>query len=161
MNRVVLTVLLFSLAPIIAMAEPTVLADLGGKPLPWTQDLHAESVPPIPLKRIEFTPAYPIRTVGMRPGPVHKKMLPMAAAMPVFVVGYDSQSFAWLHHNKQHLLDTGAHGFVVNVATSQQFSRLQEYAAPITLSPVNGDDFHQHLGLTHYPFLIIGNEVMQ
>lgn len=161
MSRLVLSVLLFGLAPVFAMAEPIVLADFGGKPLPWTQDLHAESLPPIPLKRIPFAPAYPIRTVDMRPGPVHKKMLPTAAAMPVFVVGYDSQSFAWLHHNKQHLLNTGAHGFVVNVATSQQFARLQEYAAPITLSPVNGDDFHQHLGLTHYPFLIIGNEVMQ
>jgi integrating conjugative element protein (TIGR03765 family) len=161
MSRLVLSVLLFGLVTDIAMAEPIVLADFGGKPLPWTQDLHAESLPPIPLKRIPFAPAYPIRTVGMRPGPVHKKVLPTSAAMPVFVVGYDSQSFAWLHHNKQHLLNTGAHGFVVNVATSQHFARLQEYAAPITLSPVNGDDFHQHLLLTHYPFLIIGNEVMQ
>ncbi|MGM8229138.1 PFL_4695 family integrating conjugative element protein [Cellvibrio sp. ARAG 10.3] len=161
MNLAVLSALLFGLAANIAMAQPIVLADFGGKPLPWTQDLHAGSVPPIPLKRIQFTPAYPIRTVGMRPGSVHKKVLPTAAAMPIFVVGYDSQSFAWLHHNKQHLLNTGAHGFVVNVATSQQFARLQEYAAPITLSPVNGDDFHQHLGLTRYPFLIIGNEVMQ
>ena len=161
MSRLVLSVLLFGLVTDIAMAEPIVLADFGGKPLPWTQDLHAESLPPIPLKHIQFAPAYPIRTVGTRPGPVHKKVLTTNAAMPIFVVGYDSQSFAWLHHNKQHLLDTGAHGFVVNVATSQQFARLQEYAAPITLSPVTGDDFHQHLGLTHYPFLIIGNEVMQ
>ena len=161
MKHAVLSVLLFGLAANIAMAQPIVLADFGGQPLPWTQDLHTKSIPPIPLKRIQFMPAYPIRTVGMHPGSVHKKVLPTNAAMPIFVVGYDSQSFAWLHHNKQHVLDAGAHGFVVNVATSQQFTRLQEYAAPITLSPVTGDDFHQYLGLTHYPFLIIGNEVMQ
>lgn len=145
----------------LAIAEPIVLADFGGTPLPWTQDLHAQSASPIPLKRIKFTPSFPIRTPGMRPGPVDKKTLSTAATMPVFVVGYDSQSFAWLHHNKQHLIDTSAHGFVVNVASSQQFTRLQEYAAPITLSPVNGDDFRKYLGLTHYPFLIIGNEVIQ
>jgi integrating conjugative element protein (TIGR03765 family) len=73
---------------------------------------------------------------------------------PLFLVGDDDRSRAWLRQRRAALQELRAVGLVVNVATPEALVALRRLAPGLMLSPIAGDDLAQRLGIRHYPVLI-------
>ncbi|WP_236075122.1 integrating conjugative element protein [Marinobacter nauticus] len=80
----------------------------------------------------------------------------------MFLIGYDPVSRNWLKENRQFLASKNAVGFVVNVQTIPQMNELQSIAGEgITLQPMPGDRFAEHMNIKHYPFYLDRDGVMR
>ena len=80
----------------------------------------------------------------------------------MFLIGYDPVSMSWLKENRQFLASKSAVGFVVNVQTIPQMNELQSIAGEgITLQPMPGDRFAEHMNIKHYPFYLDRDGVMR
>ena len=80
---------------------------------------------------------------------------------PVFLIGDDPTSAAWLKGNADYLKSSGAVGLVVNVESRARFEALARVAPDLPLFAGGGDDIARELGLFHYPVLITPNSVQQ
>lgn len=169
------------LATMIAIAEPgnsqpghagavspplIVVEDRGGaSALPYYQALNPQDggpvhpAAPVPVPRIG-NPAdaeaamLPVRSTGLSPGDEPRRVIRAPGLTPLFLVGDDDRSRAWLRQRRVTLEELRAVGLVVNVATPQSLAELRRLAPRLTLSPVSGDDLAQRLGIRHYPVLI-------
>lgn len=142
-----------------------VVDDRGGvSALPYYQALkpqadgqsHTPSPPPV--SRVAGSQAesamLPVRSVRLTPGDEPGRVIRAPGLTPLFLIGDDPRSRAWLNERRATLQQLNAVGFVVNVETVEALAALRRLAPGLMLSPVSGDDLAQRLGLRHYPVLI-------
>jgi len=151
-----------------------IVEDRGGVPaLPYYQalDLPPMGTPIAPPAHIEVPEApsqpfseadmLPVKSALLSPGSVERRSIQAPGLQPLFLVGDDELSQAWLRERAASLLTLNAVGLVVNVDTAEGLARLRELAPGLTLSPVSGDDLAQRLELRHYPVLITPTGIEQ
>lgn len=98
---------------------------------------------------------FPVHSPRLSPGKVtaRKVDLPYLQS-PMFVVGYDPLSLAWLKSTIAQLKTLGATGLVVSVNTEEEFEEIKQITEDLHVMPVSGDGIATFLELTHYPALI-------
>jgi integrating conjugative element protein (TIGR03765 family) len=159
-----------------ATAQPTsaktasppliVVEDRGGaSALPYYRALTPQAASPsqpaapVPSPRVGSptdaeAAMLPVRSTRLSPGEEPRRVIRAPGLMPLFLVGNDDRSSAWLRQHRTALQELRAVGLVVNVATPEALAALRRLAPELTLSPVAGDDLAQRLGIRHYPVLI-------
>ncbi|MDR0770556.1 MAG: integrating conjugative element protein [Burkholderiales bacterium] len=80
---------------------------------------------------------------------------------PLFLVGTDELSVAWLKQRGAALREIGAVGLVVNVSDASSLAALRKVADGLTLIPASGDDIAGLLNIDHYPVLITRTGIEQ
>jgi integrating conjugative element protein (TIGR03765 family) len=152
-----------------------VVDDLGGaSALPYyralnlqPRDVHsslpdsAQRLPQLLRARYSEADLLPVRSARLTPGPVAARTLDMPGLTPLFLVGDDNRSRAWLRERIEELRTLRAFGFVVNVDSAEALASLRNLAPGLTLTPASGDDFGQRLALRHYPVLITATGIEQ
>lgn len=147
-----------------------VVEDRGGvSALPYYQALNPQEAGP--AQRPAATPAnpspprmgsaigaeatmLPVRSARLTPGDEPRRVIRAPGLTPLFLVGDDERSRAWLRQRRAALTELRAVGMVVNVATPEALAGLRRLVPGLTLAPATGDDMAQRLGLRHYPVLI-------
>lgn len=141
-----------------------VVEDHGGvSALPYYQDLvpdPADAQRP-PVQGIQMGGAFPIVTPEMTPGSVQGRVINAPGLQPLFLVGDDESSRAWLQQHLQQLQQLQAVGLVVNVSGPSRLAEVRKWASGLQLLPTPGTDIAGRLGLRHYPVLITSTTVQQ
>jgi integrating conjugative element protein (TIGR03765 family) len=75
-------------------------------------------------------------------------------SFPIFIVGFDPLSIAWLQEHQEKLKKYSALGLAVNVQTERQIGLLQKAAGGIKIAPVAGAKIAKDLSIKHYPVLV-------
>ena len=96
----------------------------------------------------------PVRSARLSPGDEPRRVVRAPGLTPLFLVGDDDRSRAWLKQRRAELQALRAVGLVVNVATPEALAALRRLAPDLMLSPASGDDLAHRLGIKHYPVLI-------
>lgn len=148
-----------------------VVQDRGGVPAqtyfeeagltPQVPDTPAASEESPVLKSVTEDAMLPVRSVRLSPGPVVSRAIQAAGLTPLFIVGDDVLSRQWLVSRASALEQMNAVGLVVNVQSQQRLNALRALVPGLMLTPVNGDDMAQRLGLEHYPVLITATAIEQ
>lgn len=100
-------------------------------------------------------------TSQLKPGPVARQAIkPGTLVYPLFVVGDDARSRAWLSDNRAELTRMNALGLVTNIASTKIFRELEALAG-VPLQPVNVDELAAVFHVLHYPFIAEGGFVWQ
>ena len=154
-----------------AQADPLIVVeDRGGvSALPYYDALSLQSrtsaSPPVaqPTPRKPFSEAdmLPVHSTRLSPGRVQSRTIAAPGLTPLFLIGGDERSRAWLRQRLSRLRERHAVGFVVNIDSAQALSQLRTLAPGLILAPVSGDDIAQRLRLRHYPVLITATGIMQ
>jgi integrating conjugative element protein (TIGR03765 family) len=164
----------------VAFAESLIVVeDRGGvSALPYYQVLSPQAGPPspaspssMPTPRVGDTAdaqaaMLPVRSMRLAPGVVQRRLLPatpgaIPGVKPLFLVGDDAHSRAWLQQHQAALRALQAVGLVVNVESMDALRALRRVAPGLILSPVCGDELAQRLDLRHYPVLITSSGIEQ
>lgn len=178
MNHIVLIAAIGLLSTTTAFfAQPTsapliVVEDRGGaSALPYYQPLNPQpddAARPAPLPRPRVgnsadaeAAMLPVRSENLSPGDVPRRVIRAPGLTPLFLVGDDARSRAWLRQRHAALRELGAVGQVVNVESTAALVELRRLAPGLTLAPASGDDLAQRLGLRHYPVLITATGIEQ
>ena len=103
----------------------------------------------------------PVRSERLSPGEVQRRVIQAPGLTPLFLIGDDDLSRAWLTERLSALRDRNAIGLVVNVETADALASLRQLAGGLMLAPVSGDDLAARLGLKHYPVLITATGIEQ
>lgn len=152
-----------------------VVEDLGGvSALPYYRALNlqtpprmqAEStavlpIPDVPRARFSEADLLPVRSSQLTPGNVERRVINAPGLTPLFLIGDDARSRAWLRARIDSLRTLRAVGFVVNVDSLDALTALRQMAPGLTLAPASGDDLAQRLALHHYPVLITAASIEQ
>jgi integrating conjugative element protein (TIGR03765 family) len=85
----------------------------------------------------------------------------MPGLQPLFLVGEDLQSLAWLRQRATELQEMGAAGLAVEVADTEALTQIRAAAPGITILPVNGNDIATRLQIEYYPVLITATSLEQ
>lgn len=158
-------------APTWAQPPLIVVHDSGGvSALPYYEDLHLQTseVPQPSMGRSSSalsspptlselrSDAWPLPVVSrlLSPGRVTARPIRAPGMAPLFLVGDDDLSRAWLMRMLPKLRALRASGMVVNVVSARGLAALRAQAAGLTLMPACGDDLARRLGLRHYPALV-------
>tara|TARA_R110002167_G_scaffold204404_11_gene408591 strand:+ start:7425 stop:7976 length:552 start_codon:yes stop_codon:yes gene_type:complete len=153
--------------------KTTVLVDGGGVPISKyipdsaMPDDHGKKLFEDRGRKKLLSSQYPVRTPSMSVGPVSASELEKlpknnVVVQPMFIIGYDRVSMAWLQNNKEFLRSNHAIGLVVNVDNAQQMDQLIAIAGEgVRMQPTPGEDMAEHMGIRHYPFYIDKNGVMR
>tara|TARA_R110001599_G_scaffold69051_4_gene194496 strand:+ start:16265 stop:16798 length:534 start_codon:yes stop_codon:yes gene_type:complete len=120
---------------------------------------HIE-VPP-PAERHSEADMLPVRSTLLTPGTVERRVIEVPGLRPLFLVGDDKRSRAWLRQRVEVLRKLGAVGLVVNVKSQATLDALRRLAPELILSPVSADDLARRLGIRHYPALITATGIEQ
>lgn len=96
----------------------------------------------------------PVHSARLTPGEVPRRVLDLPGMVPLFLVGADAASLAWLAAHASALKRLGANGLAVEVADAAALQRIQAVAPTLSIWPVSGDDIAERLELEHYPLLI-------
>ena len=100
----------------------------------------------------------PLRSAGLAPGPVPHRPLPALyqemLLRPVFLVGSDARSRAWLKQHRSLLLSLDAVGLLVQAETLEDLQAMATIAQGLPLLPAAATDLADTLELTHIPVLI-------
>lgn len=96
----------------------------------------------------------PVHSARLTPGVVPRRTLDLPGITPLFLIGQDATSLAWLSQHAQALQDLRASGLAVEVVDAQALHRIQAAAPGLNIWPVSGDDIAERLELEHYPVLI-------
>lgn len=160
-------------APAFAQSPPLmVVEDQGGvSALPYyhTLDLpprQGQLAPPAappapPTRSYSESDMLPVRSARLSPGIEPRRVIQAPGLTPMFLIGDDSRSRAWMTERGAQLRELNAIGLVVDVASAEAIAELRALAPGLTLSPVSGDDLAQRLGLRHYPVLITATGIEQ
>lgn len=143
-----------------------VVEDKGGtSALPYYRPLNPQDAPPGQPSASQPAPRIggpadaeavmlPVRSMRLSPGEEPRRVIRAPGLTPLFLVGDDDRSRAWLKQRRATLQQLHAVGLVVNVASPEALAALRHLAPGLMLSPASGDDLAQRLGLRHYPVLI-------
>lgn len=150
----------------LAQSPPLVVVeDRGGaSALPYYEALNLQpradrpppriELPRVPNHAFDEADMLPVRSVRLSPGDVARRVIQAPGLRPLFLIGDDDRSRAWLRQRRAALTELRAVGMVVNVATPEALAALRKLVPGITLAPASGDDVAQRLGVRHYPVLI-------
>jgi integrating conjugative element protein (TIGR03765 family) len=117
---------------------------------------------PVPPDRpLSEADMLPVRSEKLSPGDVARRVIQAPGLTPLFLIGDDTRSRAWLKVRGPALRERNAVGLVVNIETAEALTLLRQAAGGLTLSPVSGDDLATRLGLSHYPVLITATGIEQ
>ncbi|HFJ0421595.1 TPA: integrating conjugative element protein [Pseudomonas aeruginosa] len=158
-----------------AVAQPPTLIiveDHGGaSALPYYEALKLQpradqqsprlKIPRPPAKAFSEADMLPVRSMRLSPGDVSRRTIEAPGLTPLFLVGDDERSRAWLRQHASRLQALGATGLVVNVESAQALAALRALVPDLSLSPVSGDDMAERLTLHHYPALITATGIEQ
>lgn len=98
---------------------------------------------------------YPVKSLNLTPGIQEEKSTNINLPQPIFIVGDDDQSKAWILKYKNQLTEIHAQGLVVNVDNETAMKNLRQLVSPdLSLYPVSGDALARWLNFQHYPVLI-------
>jgi len=152
-----------------------VVEDLGGvSALPYYEALNLQPEtsgrasrlpriePPQPRgERYSEADMLPVRSTLLTPGTVERRVIEAQGLNPLFLVGDDEHSRAWLHRHAERLRRLNAVGLVVNVESQTALDALRRLGPGLILSPVVADDLARRLGIRHYPVLITAAGIEQ
>lgn len=96
----------------------------------------------------------PVHSARLTPGEVPRRALDLPGMVPLFLVGADAASLAWLAQHAPALRRLGANGLAVEVADEAALQRIQAVAPALSIWPISGDNIAERLELEHYPVLI-------
>ena len=167
MNGLLSFVLLLCLAtPIVVNASSLIVVeDRGGvSALPYYQDLAPELTAqstPIETMGVRGHGSFPVRSDQLVPGQEQGRVINAPGLQPLFLVGDDEMSRAWLTQRREHLQQLQAVGLVVNVASAERFAEVQRWAGDLQMVPAPSNDLAQRLGIKHYPLLITATAIQQ
>lgn len=141
----------------------TVVEDHGGSSaLSYYQDIEPEPThaPPI-VTGVRSGGAFPVSTPELSPGPVQGRVINAAGLQPMFIVGDDPTSQAWLKQKLSALQGLQAVGLAVNVSNAARLQEIRRWAPGLQVMPVPASDIAGRLGLQHYPVLITATTLQQ
>ena len=118
-------------------------------------------MPPAPSGTNGDAGRLPVRSLLLTPGTVTRRVIQAPSLSPIFLIGDDPRSRAWLHQQIDTLRKLNAVGLIVNVESSEALDGLRDLAPGLVLVPVSGDDLARRLGLSHYPALITATGIEQ
>ncbi len=173
MKRITTLFLLFPLlagpvAPVYSAPPLEVLYD-SGDTVPLAPLLQASGLdtdepvqpPPAtdtqPLMSRALTQRAVIRSPGLRPGVQARRPTGKAGAVlprPLFLVGADETSLAWLREHRKRLKHIGAVGLIVQAGGEADIAVVRAAADGLQLAAGSGAMLAEHFGITHYPVLI-------
>lgn len=160
------TLLLSSILPFVIAAEnqPIVIARLGDTisarqyvPILKTKYKGRGISFPRKIHKIDVSTHSPRLKVGYVPTRKLTNQLPFD---PVYLVGTDEMSIAWLNHNKARLKQINATGLLVNVKNDADYEYFVA-ATGLNLSPISGDAIARKFSIKHYPILITDHLIEQ
>jgi integrating conjugative element protein (TIGR03765 family) len=170
---IVATFLSLPWLPVIVNADTLIVVeDRGGaSALPYYEALNLQprssmvspriEIPRPPAKAFNEADMLPVRSMRLSPGDVARRVIEAPGLKPLFLVGDDERSRAWLHQRALRLHELDAVGLVVNVASAETLATLRALVPGLSLAPVAGDDLAERLGLRHYPVLITATGIEQ
>lgn len=172
-----LPVLAFSLSlawlPVLVLAEALIVVeDHGGaSALPYYEVLNLQprvgvgapriEIPRLPAGAVSEANMLPVQSMRLSPGAVTQQVIEAPGLRPLFLLGDDERSRAWLQQRAPRLRELGAVGLVVNVSSAESLTALRALVPGLPLSPVAADDLAERLGLRHYPVLITATGLEQ
>jgi integrating conjugative element protein (TIGR03765 family) len=166
-----LLTLVILLMPWVAHAELVIVDDLGStSALPYYRALNLipdeatsplQTLPPVPIRPYSEADMLPVKSVRLSPGKVEARVLHAPGLQPLFLIGDDDMSRAWLRARGDDLRKLQAVGLVVNVDQHQTLQELRQLAHDLQLAPTSGDQLAEMLGLAHYPVLITATGLEQ
>ncbi|AER55480.1 MAG: integrating conjugative element protein [Burkholderiaceae bacterium] len=118
-------------------------------------------VPRPPATRFSEADMLPVRSARLSPGDVSRRVIQAPGLKPIFLVGDDDRSRAWLSKRADALRALGAMGLVVNVETVEGLRTLRQLVPGVPIAPAAGDDLAARLGLRHYPVLVTATGIEQ
>lgn len=118
-------------------------------------------LPAVPIQPYSEADMLPARSSLLSPGIVERRTIQVPRLSPLFLVGDDERSKAWLRHRADKLRALSAVGLVVNVEIPEGLTNLRRLAPGLRLSPISADDLARRLGLNHYPVLITATGIEQ
>ena len=148
-----------------AQSAPALIHDAGGTralaPLAIAAGLIKDPGEPEPAAvEAPMTPRpdrYAVVSPGLSVG-VQRRLATGAQgrylARPLFLIGADQSSLAWLAQHHQRLRALGAAGLLVAAQGEADYRRALEAAAGLALAVGSGQSLAEHFGITHYPVLI-------
>jgi len=163
-GRPVFLAALLAVAP--AMAELTVIHEAPGtRPLSdflgTSRQTSTSRPPPKPPAAWDLSTLLPIRSPGLTPGPVSAREHKLSLAQPVFLIGADGLSKAWLAENRARLEALGAIGLLVEAESQADLEAIAELAGTLPIVPAPAGDMVGVLGLRHYPVCITATRLWQ
>jgi integrating conjugative element protein (TIGR03765 family) len=102
-----------------------------------------------------------VTTPALSPGQVVPRRLDRPVTRPVFLVGADRRSRAWLAQRRAELQQLAAVGLLVEAHTPNDVDALVRLADGLPLLPVSAQDLAGHWGLRHYPVLMTRHGIVQ
>lgn len=170
--RTMLVAVIASLAAAIAatgmaQAAPIIIHDTGrGLSLaPYYAPLKgtaAETAPPVRVPDSVADGLLPIHTPEMSPGSVAKRPLNKPElTQPLFLIGPDARSLAWLRRHRERLIQINAIGMLVEANTLSDLQAVAAISKGLRIMPASASDIARLLGLTHYPVLIARSGIEQ
>lgn len=141
----------------------TVVEDRGGSSaLPYYQTIASEPLnSPLAAAGVRAGGAFPVATPELSPGPVQERVLNAAGLQPIFIVGDDPTSQAWLKQKLQQLQILQAVGLAVNVSNAARLQEIRRWAPGLQVIPAPASDLAVRLRLQHYPVLITATTLQQ
>ncbi|MCW5588119.1 MAG: integrating conjugative element protein [Legionellales bacterium] len=121
----------------------------------------AEKIAKTQPKNAVLPKVFPVRSPALTPGKVMSKPIHVTLPQPIFIVGDDAMSKAWLRQYQQRLAKLRAKGYVVNVSSKEAMQALTAAFSHLSLMAIPGDSIAKNLGLKHYPALISNNLIEQ
>ncbi|RMX06791.1 integrating conjugative element protein [Corticibacter populi] len=164
---------LLAMPAALAQSPPLIVVDDhgGASALPYYEALDLQprrdqappriEVPRAPSGRSAEAAMLPVRSPTLSPGDVSRRVIQAPGLKPLFLIGDDDRSRAWLQQRAAILRDLGAVGIVVNVESAAALDALRRAAAGLTLVPAPGDDLARRLDLRHYPVLVTSTGIEQ
>lgn len=159
-----------------AVAQPLIVVeDRGGvSALPYYEALNLQprdldrelrlpriEQPQPPSERYSEADMLPVRSTLLTPGVVARRVIEAPGLNPLFLVGDDERSRAWLRRHAERLRELGAVGLVVDVESQAALDTLRRLGPGLILSPVAADDLARRLGIRHYPVLVTATGIEQ
>ncbi len=157
-------VLALGLRASLPCAALEVIRDVGGGPIgPYLMRLapqgshgnqtgHASAAHPDGAYR--RTHHLPIRSPSLSSGAAEARYRPTRLLQPVFLVGADPRSLAWLETNRERLKHVRAIGMLVQAENEAELTQAMAAAHGLPLIPASGEAFVTVLGIRRYPVLI-------
>lgn len=135
--------------------------NLGPRHTPQSLAEPAPVLPPSASTRYNEADMLPVRSDQLTPGPVERRAINVPGLKPLFLIGDDDRSRAWLRSRSPDLRALRAFGLVVNVSSTEALASLRRLVPDLILTPASGDDLAARLGLHHYPALITATDIEQ
>lgn len=145
----------------LCVSATNVIVDTGKtvSAIKYRHDIGQQQPPPARPGVGEFvSPRTPEMTVGrVNARKVNLPYLPN----PLFLIGTDKTSQAWLNKHANALKKAGAKGLIINSDSPNALKRTIQAGQGVQLSPASGTELAKRFKLRHYPVLITRQQIAQ